>query len=314
MERPFFHRRSEPLMIDELYALFQRNFPFVVREEAVARHILAHAGNHVIETRDEHGSLIGAAVVNENTILMLCVDQQHRQQGLGSKLLAEAEDFIQQGGHQEVVVGVGFDYLAPGVPTSKRYAPAVNECFYEGLDDTSSRFFERRGYVHSWDCNCFDMRFPLSEFANCEHRISDTIDGLTYRWVTEAELDAVCACVEDAWPEFVPYYRTPSFYEANGPEQVLIAVHDQEIAGALVVSLGVEGEGLGSVGCTAVRKAWRGRHIAVNLVTLGTAYLKDRGMREAYLGYTYSGLDHLYGYAGYQICTYYMMAKKGLTP
>lgn len=46
------------------------------------------------------------------------------------------------------------------------------------------------------------------------------------------------------------------------------------------------------------------------MVTIGTKYLKDSGMKEAYLGYTYSGLDHMYGYAGYKICIYYMMAKK----
>jgi len=48
------------------------------------------------------------------------------------------------------------------------------------------------------------------------------------------------------------------------------------------------------------------------MVTIGTKYLKDAGMKEAYLGYTYSGLDHMYGYAGYKICIYYMMAKRML--
>lgn len=36
-------------------------------------------------------------------------------------------------------------------------------------------------------------------------------------------------------------------------------------------------------------------------------------LKEAYLGYTYSGLDHMYGYAGYKICVYYNMAFKRLT-
>lgn len=48
------------------------------------------------------------------------------------------------------------------------------------------------------------------------------------------------------------------------------------------------------------------------MVTLGTKYLKESGMKEAYLSYTYSRLDHMYGYAGYKIFVYFMMAKKKL--
>lgn len=298
-------------MQDELYALFQRSFPFTVREASVARSILNHEDNQVIERRHE-GQLIAAAVVNGHAILMLCVDEKHRRQGIGSALLGEAEAAIRQAGHSKAVVGVGFDYLTPGVPTSKRYAPAMNERLYKGLDDSASRFFEHRGYAHSWDGNCFDMRFPLSEFPGCDHHIGDAVDSVLYRWATEDDREAVAACVEDACPDFVPYYRNPWLYEPTSRERALIAIGGSEVAGALIVSLETEGAGLGSVGCTAVRTACRGRRIATNLVTLGTAYLKERGLGEAYLGYTYSGLDYLYGQAGYKICVYYMMAEKKL--
>ncbi|MBQ3027606.1 MAG: GNAT family N-acetyltransferase, partial [Lachnospiraceae bacterium] len=94
--------------------------------------------------------------------------------------------------------------------------------------------------------------------------------------------------------------------------KVLIATDGEEVVGTLIVSLETEGAGLGSVGCTTVKPSHQGRHIGVNMVTVGTKYLKDAGMREAYLGYTYTGLDHMYGYSGYKVCIYYMMAKKTL--
>lgn len=72
------------------------------------------------------------------------------------------------------------------------------------------------------------------------------------------------------------------------------------------------GKHLGSVGCTTVKRAWQGRHIAVNLVAVGKRYLKDIGLKEAYLSYTYTGLDHMYGYVGYKTCIYFMMAEKEL--
>ncbi len=299
-------------MGNELFPLFRRNFSFIVREEATVRNILENKECKVIEKRNTNNILIGAVVIHNHTILMLCVDKEYRNKGIGSALLAEAEEFIKAAGYEEVVVGAGYDYLMPGVPTSKKYTDAVNERLYEGVDETASTFFEKRGYVHSWDCNCFDMRFPLAEFTKDEYKVGDVIDGICYRFATEVDAEEVWACTDAAYEEFTPYYKDEELYRGDGGQnpKVLIATDGDVVAGTLIVSLETEGEGLGSVGCTTVRPEHRGRHIGVNMVTVGTKYLKDAGMKEAYLGYTYSGLDHMYGYAGYKVCIYYMMAKK----
>ena len=298
--------------MNELIVLFRRNFPFVVREEATVRRILDNNENVVVEKRSTKNDLIGAAVIHKNTILMLCVEKEYRNRGIGSELLAEAERVIMEAGYENIIVGAGDDYLMPGVPTSKRYTDAVNERLYKGVDEGASRFFEKRGYTHSWDCNCFDMRFPLSEFTKEEYRVGDTIDGICYRFATEGDAEKICACVDDAYEEFTQYYKNVELYKGEGKQnpKVLIATDGEEVVGTLFVNLETEGPGLGSVGCTTVRPSHQGRHIGVNMVIIGTKYLKDAGMKEAYLGYTYSGLDHMYGYAGYKICMYYMMAKK----
>lgn len=301
-------------MTNELVSLFRRNFPFVVREEATVRRILENKECKIIERRNEQNTLIGAAVVHKNTILMLCVDKEYRKQGIGSDLLFKAEQVIRELGYKDVKVGAGDDYLMPGVPTSKRYTDAVNERLYEGIDASESDFFEKRGYIHSWDCNCFDMRFPLDVFAKEEHSVGDTVGGIRYRFATEADAEKVYACTDAAYEEFTQYYKNADLYRGEGSQnpKVLIATDGEEVVGTLFVNLETEGVGLGSVGCTTVKPSHRGRHIGVNMVTIGTKYLKDAGMKEAYLGYTYSGLDHMYGYAGYKICLYYMMAEKSL--
>ncbi|MBR6768417.1 MAG: hypothetical protein IKM34_02910 [Clostridia bacterium] len=43
-----------------------------------------------------------------------------------------------------------------------------------------------------------------------------------------------------------------------------------------------------------------------------TEYLALRGAKFAFVGYTYSGMERLYGKCGYRISSYYMMAKKGI--
>jgi len=298
-------------MSKEIYELFRRTLPYIVRDEETVLRILENKDNKIMEERNAENQLIGVSVVHKNTILLLCVEESCRKQGIGSKLLRQSEEAIMAAGYDEVTVGVGEDYITPGIPTSKRYAPAVNEQLDNRIDDTASCFFEKRGYVHDWgdECNCFDMKFPLCEFDKNEHSIGEVMEGIQYRFATKEEIGAVCECTNAACEEFTEYYQNEFMYTENESSRVLIAIVGERVAGTLIVDMDKE-SGLGSVGCTAVHPNYRGRHIAVNMVILGTKYLKDVGMKEAYLSYTYSGLDRMYGYAGYKIFVYFMMAKK----
>lgn len=290
----------------DVYELYKRNFPFTVRSRDDVMRIL---GGAELFTESVGGKLAGAAAVSGGTVLMLCTDKEYRRRGIGSRLLLTAEEAVRRNGFAEVTVGKGEDYIVPGVPTSKRYFPAVNEGLYEGLDESVGVFFEKRGYKHSEDCNIFDMRFSMENYA-CKLHTGSVVDGIEYRLARPEDKAAVCGCTDDACPEFTEYYQDDHLYDADSGSRVLIALSGGVAAGAIIV--GEEDEGLGSIGCTAVRPAFRGRHIAVNLAKIGTQLLKEMGMREAFLSYTYSGLDKMYGYAGYKICVYYMMAKKRL--
>ena len=303
------------LLKKEIYGLFRQSLPFVIREEEAVYGVIENKDNSIIEKRNAEDKLIGVSVIHKNTIMLLCVAPEYRRQGIGTWLLEESEKAIRGAGYDEITVGVGDDYITPGIPTSKRYAPAVNERLDARIDETGSSFFEKRGYVHDWgdECNCFDMKFPLSEFEKEEHSIGDAIDGICYRFATIEDREGVSACTDVACEDFTRWYRDEFLYTANESSRALVAVADGKVVGTLIVDTN-HTRGLGSVGCTAVHPDYRGRHIAVNMVTLGTKYLRDVGMKEAYLSYTYSGLDHMYGYAGYKIFVYFMMAKKKLSP
>lgn len=299
----------------ELVALFRACFPFAVRSEETTCALLSNPENRVFLRRDGSGRLIGASVVHKNAVLLLCVDSSHRRQGIGDALLAETEQSLRALGYSEIVVGVGDDYLLPGVPTPVMPSPqALRPArLYPELTDDAATFFRKRGYEHSWGAdNCFDMRLSLADLPPIENNPGDTIDGVTYRWGEPSDLAAVCACTDDAEKDFTPYYVNPALYRPDSRERALLAVQDGCVCGTLIVANEGEAPGLGSVGCTTVRTAFRGRHIAVNLVRLGTKHLKSLGLPDAFLGYTYSGLDQLYSYAGYRICVYYFMARKSL--
>ena len=303
----------------EFYEMFRKNFPYTVREKRKVLDILGNPENRILENRDANGVRNGICILHKHTIYMLCVDKESRGQGIGSALLRQAEEIVREAGYADISVGAGESYLAPGVPTSRPfsaeedYAGRGMERLYPGLTDEAAEFFKKRGYTHSWnDCDCFDMRFPLAEFSADAAKAGDTVDGITYRFAALDDIPAIRQCTDDAHEKFTRYYMDESKYTGEFGERVLIALDGAEVCGTLIVNAETEGKGIGSVGCTTVRHSHRGRHIAVNMVKIGTGHLREIGLTDAYLGYTYTGLDRLYGYSGYKICTYYMMAKKTL--
>ena len=296
--------------MNKYYDIFRRNFPYVSREDKTINEILENKDNIVIEKRNEQDELIGVSIINKNTILMLCVEEKYRNKGIGMILLNESEKIIKENGYDEIKVGVGFDYLAPGIPTSKKYYASENEKLYSGLNTKSSDFFEKRGYIHSWGCNCFDMFLTLKEFDKTDYSIGSVIDGILYRWATIEDLDNIVKCVDDAEENFTKYYKNEKLYDETNNQRVLVALRKNEVVGTLIVSVETEAKDLGCVGCTTVKHSCRGKHIGVNIVIVGTNYLKDIGLTNANLSYTYTGMDHMYGYSGYKISCYYMMARK----
>ena len=301
--------------MNKYYEIFRRNFPNIVRNEDEALNIINNPENKIIEVNDIDGKLIGVSIINKNTILMLCVDKEYRHHGFGDKLLRDSENYIYEKGYDTVNVGVGDNYLMPGIPmATKPYEEKLQEDkIYDDVNNDTYNFFVKRGYTHSWeDANCFDMRADLDKVNFPPESIGDTIDGITYRFATIDDIPNIVKCTDDAEQSFSKYYSNRNLYSDDSSQKVLIATSNGEVCGTLIISIETEAKGLGSVGCTAVSHNYRGKHIGVNMVILGTKYLKSLGLKKGFLGYTYSGLDKMYGYAGYKICIYYLMARKEL--
>ncbi len=296
--------------MNEYFEFYKRNFPYIYREEETIKNIINNEDNKYIEKRNENNELIGLSIINKNTILLLCVDSKYRNKGIGSCLLRESEDVIINLGYDNAILGVGFNYLMPGIPTSNHYYKSEHENLYSEIDNTAENFFMKKGYINSSECDYFDMGQYLVNFDFDKIKIGDTIDGIEYRFANEDDIDNICVCTDDAQESFTKYYKMKEHYRGNS--RVMVAVANGEIAGTMMMGLETEGNNVGCLAVATTKHKYRNRHISANLTNLATKYLKDNKMEYAHLNYTYTGLDHVYGYAGYEICVYYTKASKQL--
>ncbi len=291
--------------VRELARWFRACFPGIIRRQETVRAILSHPDNRamVCTRRSEDAGVI---LWNGNAVILFCVAPEHRGAGIGSRLLALLEARLWREGHSEIRFCDGFDYLTPGIPIGKDI-PA-----YRG----NRAFFEKRGYRHSWgESECVDMAMDMRELISDGSRVGDTLRGVTYRYAAFEDRSGVLACTDDGYPEFTPYYRAEALYDPeNRNERVLIAEKDGLVAGTLLVSFESEQAGVGSVGCTVTRTAYRNQGIATTMVRLGTAAFRERGIPRAYLGYTYTAIVPMYARSGYKVCMRYFMGVKSLLP
>lgn len=331
---------ADRALVRELAELFRRNFGWAVRSDEAVEAALGHPANVVLEWR-ERGRLMGAAVMRRNTVLMLCVDERARRQGIGSALLARCEALLREQGYAEVSVGAGDDYLLPGVPSILPCGPDCSESQVaaqdephakqdrearaptgsepQGAADAARQFFVRRGYRHAWgECECFDM---CAEFGRQSCADGATLDGaadsdeapagVELRWAEARDRAATLECARAAHAPFERYYEPAQLY-VPGARRALLAVEAARVVGVLIAGCGEAAAGVGGIACVAVVPERRGRGIARALVCAATGALRRAGMARGFIGYTYSGLEQLYGAAGYRISMRYFMACKPL--
>ena len=134
-------------MIEEYYDFYKRNFPYIIRNKETVMRILGDSSNKTFEKRDENGVLIGLCISNKNTIYLLAVDSNYRNKGIGSSLLEEAQVHIKNNGYERIVLGVGEDYIMPGIPMrSKPYDEVLNsDNIFDLVDDNAYYFLRVEG-------------------------------------------------------------------------------------------------------------------------------------------------------------------------
>lgn len=268
---------------EALYALYGECFPCYPLSREWFFSLLALEQGKVF-TRWEGGALAGAAVLHGNSLPLLCVGENFRGRGLGSQLLAQAEEHTKSQGHSQVVLGQGPHYLFQGVPEEN---PGAVE------------FFQKRGYQAAW--SSVNMRLDLAGYDPGQVDIPPVPEDVAFRLLETGEEPALLAAVEDAQPAWLEFYQ-------GCPSPILVAAEQGQLVGFAMVPpeggrfLG-DVEKPGSLECVGVVKSHRNRGIGMGMVLAGIRWLKEQGCGSIELRYV--ALEDWYEKVGF--CTFQRM-------
>lgn len=294
--------------MEEYYDLFLKCYPDIVASETHVKETLADPSNLTLERRDQ-GKLIAALIMRNNTILFLGVDAEYRGRGIGSELLAEAEELLFGLGRDEIKLFGVSDQILPGAP------------LYPG----TMEFFGKRGYYQKEDEMDFqDLSLELNAGKDQDDwQLGMEKDGIEYRWGTPEDREAAVNCAGEAQQRYEEVYWKEDLYLPDRKLKVLIATPADEagksgydpahgVCGTLMVDMRGYADLIGGMGFASVKPAWAGQGIAQNMVKMALAELAREGFRKAYARCVSTQAVYLYEACGFKKGHRYFRGRKAL--
>lgn len=276
-------------MTDQLFDLFLRCFPEYQTTRELFAELLKPEEAHIIAEYAQ-GQLAGYAMIHGGSIPVLCVAEEHRRKGIGSQLLAAAEEYIRSLGKEKLTLGCGPYYLLQGVP----------------VVGGNVSFFEKRGYTAAW--TSVNMELDLDGFDRNSLSIPPAPAGLEYRFAEESDRTELLAAVEAAEEGWVDVF-------VNCKDPIFLAIMDGKIAGFEVLASDGgrflrPGQRVGCVGCVGVVPEQRERGIGMDMVAQGIQWLKEQGSTMIELRYV--ELESWYRKLNFQTVAHQWMGEKML--
>lgn len=289
-KRPRIFRLLNKELCMEYFELFGEYYPELKLNREIFGQLLDIGGCTAFEHK-ENGDIVGFAVVKDNSLRLICVSEKYRRQGIGSELLAQAEEHIGKE-HNEVILG-GASGLFIGAPVSK-----------ENFDKRSFPFFEKRGYA--FDDGCAEMELLLDDFSASEHDLP-VAGNVTFGYI-DGTSEALKKAVEETVPDWVQYFGgSKVFCGFCGGEIASFCITEEWEPS--VVSDGVHRTG--AVGCVGTVPRFRRQGIGLKMVALAAEELKKQGFGKCFIHHT--GVYDWYEKIGCRTVLWELFGKKALS-
>ncbi len=236
----------------------------------------------------ENNQVVGFAMVRGNGLQLLCVLPEYQGRGIGSRLLGDAENFVQSKGHDKILLGIGH-----------------GKYLMQGAVEPSSGFFISKGYQADWVS--VDMVLKLSEYQ--ADPLAASVSDVRFGLATREHKAKIMSMIKEHQPPWAEFYKT-----FQG--EIVIAESERIMGSVMLVedqlSFAACFDGpVGGLGCLLVEPAYRERGIGLGLAAAATSRLKQLGFEYSYVGYTW--LEDWYGRLGYRTFQRFWMGEKSFS-
>ncbi|MFE5323174.1 GNAT family N-acetyltransferase [Paenibacillus sp. NPDC056579] len=231
----------------------------------------------------------------------LLVAPAYRGQGIGSKLLSEAESVLRDRGAKQIQIGSDFHMrVFPGVPMP--------------CDDVSA-WLEKRGYVNQR--LVFDL---FREYEDADAEPLPERESVLFRPLKADEADSFNAFMRRCFPGWV--YQTLHYWQRGGDgREFVVCEKDGEIIGFCRINDShspilaqniywspLFEQELGGIGPLGIDERYRGHGYGLDIVKAGVHHLHRRGIRNIVIDMT--PFVDFYGKLGFQTWRSYVSFRK----
>lgn len=268
-------------------------------------HLVAEVDNRVVgfigtQTRDDK---IAKRRLGEVAVVLVAPDCQRK--GIGATLVNKALDHFKQKKLRSVQLGGGgYSYFWPGVP--KNLPGAIK--FFLGLD------FEYTEESVDLVCNLREYTTPKWVYERTNKV------GISIEVLERSDAPKLLEFEEENFSNWYHYFGKRI---EDGRQEEIVVAKDKtnQIVGSAIYSTGkpkeakfswklLLGEEVGDFGAVGVSEKNRGKGIGLALSARCSELLKERGVRNCFIGWTW--LVDWYGKLGYRVWRTYKMSTMEL--
>lgn len=275
-------------LLKKLFVIFRKCFPELGMPMKVFSNLIGPDISRILyETSEEKPT--GFSVIRNNSIVLICVDPDYHDNGIGSRLLVRSEELIKKAGYDTAVLGRN--------PYS----------FFMGavIDNFSHKFFMRHGY-YAYN-GCLSMAAQLDDdlfiqSQNIQHPddLKILIDSCD-----EEEAEQAVRNVEPKWLDS---------YKRSG--HLITAYIGSRIVGFSCISITAdtliseENEKIAVIDYIGVLKNFRNMGIGSALLDYSLRFQKQAGCTRSFISYT--SLDKWYTKFGFEEFMWYWLGEKSI--
>ncbi len=275
-----------------LFKIFTDCFPYIPMAGNIFSKRIFEGTNKIFV---EYASSVpvGFSVLHGNTVVLICVDPDFQNKGIGKKLLKKSEEYISSHGFSNVNLG-----------------RCSNGLFFGAvIDSFSHRFFEKQGYVAF--NGCLDMVMDLESYSykNIINKYKCTTD-ISFEFYRQNDCKELIDAVSAVEPRWVDKFTNTE------NDSIIVASYNNSIAGFLKLDFDADtiitgdDSKVGMIEYVGVVPEYRNIGIGTNMVAYGAQQLKNALCTDAFIEYT--SLDTWYSRIGFEEFIWFWMGSKEL--